>query len=205
MDGSGSRPGLCGSHWCSISITRAQRPSRRQRLWTSVLICSFEKICLDGLSPIPKDPTQLQTYERIDEFTQRHVRQCVLYLILNERRPILLPEAMGVHPVLVRTTSLDIHKCLRRVSALNFRLPGKRDTKEMQSVLDACLFAEVDGLRRHNLKPQFWRGNPFQVGCLSKEGKDLVTREWKTHRGGQGVHHSSIAFQGVRFRRRWVI
>src|SRR5262245_286560 len=102
---------------------------------------------------------------------------------------MLLPEAMGVHPVLVWTTPLDIHKHLRRVPALNFALPGERNTKEMETVLDACPFAEVDGLRRHHLKPQFWRSNLCQVGCVRKEGKDLVTCVWKTHRGDQGVHH----------------
>jgi hypothetical protein len=96
---------------------------------------------------------------------------------------------MGVHPVFVRTTPLDIHKYLRRVPALNFRLPGEWDTKETKAVIDACPCAELDGLRRHHLKPEFWRGNPCQVGCLRKEGKDLVTRKWKTHRGGQGMHH----------------
>jgi len=58
---------------------------------------------------------------------------------------MLLPEAMGVYPVLVRTPPLDIHKHLRRVPALNFTLPGERDAKEMQPVLDAGPFAEVDG------------------------------------------------------------
>ena len=96
---------------------------------------------------------------------------------------------MGVHPVLIRTTPLDIHKYLRRVPALHFRLPGERETKETKAVLDACPFAEVNGLGRHNREPEFWRSNPFQVGCLSKEGKDLVTRKRKPHRGGQGVQH----------------
>jgi hypothetical protein len=50
---------------------------------------------------------------------------------------------------------LDIHKYLRRVPALNFALPGEGDAKEMQPVLNACPFAEVDRLRRHNLKPEF--------------------------------------------------
>src|SRR5215831_16526183 len=59
---------------------------------------------------------------------------------------------MGVHPMLVRTTPLDIHKHLRRVPALNFALPGERDTKEMQPVLDACPFVKMDGLRRHEYR-----------------------------------------------------
>jgi hypothetical protein len=88
---------------------------------------------------------------------------------------MLLSEAMGVHPVLVRTTPLDIHKGLRRVPALNFRLLGERDTKEMEPVIDVCSLAEVQRSGRHHLEPQFWWGNAFQVGCLSKEGKDLVT------------------------------
>ena len=91
---------------------------------------------------------------------------------------VLLPEAMGMDPVFIRTTPLDIHKLLRRVPALNFGVPGERDAKEMQPVLDACPFAEVDGVRRHHLKPEFWRGKAFQVGCLRKEGEDLVACEW---------------------------
>jgi hypothetical protein len=79
---------------------------------------------------------------------------------------------MGVHPVLVRTTPLDIHKHLRRVSVLYFAVPGERGAQEMQPVLKVCPCAEVDELQRHPLKPQFWRGNPFQVRCLSKAGKD---------------------------------
>src|SRR5262249_42196269 len=148
-----------------------------------------------------RNPVQLETYEGIDQFTQRRIQQRVFYMILNSGYPIILPKAMGVHPVLIRTTSLDIHKLLRRVPALYFRLPGEWDTNEMEPVLNACPCAEMDGLRRHNLKPQFWRGNAFQVRCLSKEGKDLGTREWKTHRGGQYVHHRGVAFQGVCCRR----
>src|SRR5215468_3040777 len=100
---------------------------------------------------------------------------------------MLLPEAMGVYPVLVRTPPLDIHKHLRRVPALYFALPGEGDAKEMQPVLDVCPFTEANGLGRYHLKPEFGRGNPFQVGCLSKEGKDLVPCTWKRHGGGQGV------------------
>ena len=152
-------------------------------------MCSFGKVRLNSVLSIPKYPVQLQTHEGIDEFTQRRIRQRVLYFILNDRHPIILPEAMGVHPVLVRTPPLDIHKHLRKVPALNFTLPGERDAKEMQPVLDVCPFTEVDGVRCHHLKPEFWRGNSFQIGCLRKEGKDLVTREWKRHGGCQRVYH----------------
>jgi hypothetical protein len=65
---------------------------------------------------------------------------------------------MGVHPVLVRTTPLDIHKCLRRVPVLYFRLPGERDTKEVEPVIEACPFAEVQRSWRHNFEPEFRRG-----------------------------------------------
>ena len=58
---------------------------------------------------------------------------------------------------------------------LNFRLPRQWDTKEMQTVIDACPCAEVQRSWCHNVEPEFWQGNAFQVGCLNKEGKDLVT------------------------------
>ena len=157
--------------------------------WTLVLTCSCEKVRLNSTLSIPKNSVQLQTDEWIDQFTQRRVWQRVLHLILNGGGAMVLPKTMRMDPVLVWTTPLDIHKHLRRVPALDFALPGEWDPKEMQPVIDTCPFTQMYGLRRHHLKPQFWWGNAFQVGCLSKEGKNLVTWEWKTHRGRQCVYH----------------
>jgi hypothetical protein len=156
-------------------------------LWTSVRTLSFEKISMDGLLPIPKNARELQTHQGIDQFTQRPAWQCVLYLILNDRRSMLLSEAMGMHPVLIGAVPLDIDKLLRRVPALNLALPGEGDPEEMETVLDARPLTEVDGLRRHHLKAEFWRRNALQIGGLSKERKDRITWEWKTHGGGERV------------------
>ena len=59
----------------------------------------------------------------------------------------------------------------------NLAPPGERDAKEMEAVRDTRPFTEVNGLRRHDLEPELWRRNALQIAGLSKERKDLVTRE----------------------------
>ena len=88
---------------------------------------------------ILKNARELQTHQRIHQFTHRPVRQRVLHLILNDSDSMRLPKAMRVDPVFVGATELDIDKLLRRVPALNLTLPGKRDAEEMQAVLRGCL------------------------------------------------------------------
>src|SRR5882724_5242533 len=100
-------------------------------------------------------------------------------MILDDGGSLLLPEAMGVHPALIGATQLDIDKLLRRVPALNLALPGEGDPEEMEPVIDARPFTEVDGWWCHHLKPELWRRNALQIGRLSKERKDRGTREWK--------------------------
>ena len=96
---------------------------------------------------------------------------------------------MRVDPVLVGAAQLDIDKLFGRMPALNLALPGEGDAEETQPVRDACPLTEMDGLRRHDLEPQLGRGNPLQIGGLSEERKDPVTREWQRHRGRERVQH----------------
>jgi len=94
---------------------------------------------------------------------------------------------MGMDPAFIGATELDIDKRLWRVPALHLALPGEGNAEEMQAVLDTCPLTEVDGVRRHHRKPEFWRRNPLQVGRFSKERKDLVTWERKRHGSGKRV------------------
>src|SRR5262245_19926438 len=115
----------------------------------------FEQVSTDGLLPIPKNARELQTHQRIHQFTHRPVRQRVLHLILNDGDALCLPEAVGVDPVFVGAPQLDVDKRFRRVPALNLALPGEGDPEEVQAVLDACSLTKVDGLRRYDLKTEF--------------------------------------------------
>jgi len=128
----------------------------------------------DGwLAAIPKNARELQTYGGRDQFTQRPVWQCVVHLIFNDGGSIFLPEAMGVHPVFVGTTPLDIDKRLRRVPALNLTLPGEGDPKRCQSVLDARPSRRSMGAASRS-RSRVLRRDALQIGRLSKERKDLA-------------------------------
>src|SRR5262249_28531748 len=155
------------------------------RLWPLVLTLSIDQISTDGLLPISKNARELQTHQRIHQFPHRPVGQRILHMILDDRGSILLPEAMGMDPAFVGATQLDVDKRLRRVPALNLALPGEWDPEKMETVFNARPLMEVNGVRRHHLKAEFWRCNALQVGGLSKERKHCLAWEWQRHRGGE--------------------
>jgi hypothetical protein len=117
---------------------------------------------------------------------KRPLLQHVLHLIFSDSGSIFLGSD-SVDPALVGAAELDIDKLLRWVPALNLALPGEGNPKQMEAVLDARPLTEVNGVRRHHLEAELWRGNALEIAGLSKECKHLITWEWQTHGGGERV------------------
>jgi hypothetical protein len=59
------------------------------------------------------DSTLSRSFDQISTDGLRPVWQRVLHLILNDRGSMLLPETMGMHPVLIGAVQLGIDKLLR--------------------------------------------------------------------------------------------
>jgi hypothetical protein len=113
------------SHRCRTGLYHdVQCFSHPRTSYRQELLPFLNKILLDNLLPITKNAVELGLDEWESDLPQRPEGQTVLDLIVNGSPPILLLEAMRVHPELIRTVQLLIHKLPRRVPASNPGLPA---------------------------------------------------------------------------------
>jgi len=153
--------------------------------------CRTEEDSGYGAFPGAKCALKFCANERKRNFTKRPKRKAIANFVHNCGPAVFLMETVEVHPELVRSAHLLIHKAERRLPYGNPGSPGKRKAIEPQPIVDNRSFAQVKRSRGYDMEAKFGGSNSLKIEGVAKETKNLLPPHWQEHRRFKDVGHFS--------------